>query len=377
MFDFNQLLGYASAIAVIAILIIVHEFGHFLAARYYGFQTPIFGLGLPIGPSVKLFTKWETEFRFYWALIGGFVAIPELGDESEADKLKEEFELKPFKEFPVFERIVVALGGISFNIIFAFLIAIAMAATIGLPTPGVDSVIGKFSSEQSVAKAAGVLPGDKIIRLNETVINKGTDLQKAVKLTSGEHITIVVERKITEEVDAPKASFTYEFDNPGMLGVELGIHKEYRQFDKNPLTWIVEAFNYTLQSLLSMVLSIGFLLVSLLQKIFMVFTPGAETGADLGSVKGIVGIVQLIAEDVQSNYWMLLEFGMMISLNLAVINLLPIPALDGGHVVFLLWEGITGNKVTKDIQENLMNYGTIFLLALMALTTINDIKNLF
>ena len=75
------------SILTIAVLIIVHEFGHFLFAKFYGFQTPVFGIGLPIGPGINLFKKWGTQFKFYFALIGGFVAIPELGDETDKETL--------------------------------------------------------------------------------------------------------------------------------------------------------------------------------------------------------------------------------------------------------------------------------------------------
>ena len=96
-------------LAILSILIIVHECGHFLVARFFGFQTPVFGFGLPFGPYVAIGRRWNTEFRIYALVLGGFVAIPELGDESAVSEEVFGLKLNPFKKFPIWQRMLVAV----------------------------------------------------------------------------------------------------------------------------------------------------------------------------------------------------------------------------------------------------------------------------
>ena len=366
------------SVLTIAVLIIIHEFGHFLAAKMYGFQTPVFGIGLPFGPGIDLFKKWDTQFKFYFALIGGFVAIPELGDETD-EKTLEQYgkDLKPLKEFPVHQRAVVAFGGIAFNILFAFLLAIVMAASVGLPNAEPTTKIASFTKD-SAAQKAGFKLGDKILSIDGYELSNATELQKKIKSTANQKISVEILRNITPE-GATKEKLevsSITVDNPGALGIVLGAQKVYNKYPANPLIWIKEAFLFTVKTILLMFLSIFGIFVALFQKIAGIFIPNLEpTGVNLGDVKGIVGIVQIISQDIKSNAVLLFDFAILLSLNLAVINLLPIPALDGGHLLFMAYEAITGKKPSEKLQEGLVQAGFIFLMAVILLTTFNDIKN--
>lgn len=358
------------SIAVITVLIIVHEFGHFLAARYFGFQTPIFGIGLPFGPGINLFKRWGTQFKFYFLLIGGFVSIPELGDESNQEELKQQLgdDLKPLKTFPVYQRAIVASGGIVFNILFAFLLTIVMIATIGLPHAVPSNTISGFGSETSAARIVGLQAGDKIVSLAGTQVHNGSELKAAVVQHQKQSVQIVVERK--------SESITKTIQYEEGLGILLGQEKHYKKFGFNPLTWVIEAFKFTVNTLIAMVISVIGLLMALVNKILAVIFPFIQQPvSELGEVKGIVGIVQLISQDIQANGVMIMEFAILLSLNLAVINLLPIPALDGGHLVFMLYEAVAGAKASEKFQAVAIQAGLLFLLSIMALTTFNDIKN--
>ncbi len=369
-FDPTQILFVLISIAVITVLIIVHEFGHFLAARYYGFQTPIFGIGLPFGSAINLFKRWGTQFKFYFLLIGGFVSIPELGDESNQEELKEQLgdELKPLRQFPVWQRMVVASGGIVFNILFAFLLTIVMAATIGMPHAVPSNTISGFVADSSPARLAGLVAGDKIIAVAGTEVHNGVELKAAIAGHRDESIPIVIERK------QEQLTKTIKYDES--LGVLLGQEKHYQKFGFNPFAWISEAFKFTLATLVSMIISVVALLFTLVNKVLAIIFPFIQQPvSELGEVKGIVGIVQLISQDIQANGVMILEFAILLSLNLAVINLLPIPALDGGHLAFMAYEAIAGNKAPEKFQAIAIQAGLLFLLSIMALTTFNDVKN--
>lgn len=107
-------------LGILSVLIIVHEFGHFIVARFFGFQTPVAGIGLPFGPSWTIGERWGTQFKVHAMLLGGYVAIPELGDESNASEEAYGVPLKPFKKFPIWQRALVAVAGVTMNVIFAY-----------------------------------------------------------------------------------------------------------------------------------------------------------------------------------------------------------------------------------------------------------------
>lgn len=372
------------SVGVITALIVVHEFGHFLAAKYYGFQTPIFGVGLPFGPHMDLFKKWGTQFRLYFLLIGGFVSIPELGDESDAELMKE-FKLeRPMREFPVWQRAVVASGGIAFNVLFAFLLCIVMAATIGIPTLMPDNQVGGYVSENAPAKKAGLEIGDKIVRVDSYEIINGNELKQVIQKLFDKDIVLLVQRPLFKLDSLDKKLRTqdeYEtlkikMHSEGSLGIILANKKEYKQLEANPLVWVLESLKFTFTTFISMFFSIIALLGALFAKLINIFVPGAaESSSLLGQVKGIVGIVQLISEDIQANSKMLLELTILLSLNLAVINILPIPALDGGHLMFMTYEAIIGKKIANHLQQTAIQLGFLFLLGIMAVTTFNDVRN--
>jgi len=369
-FDPTQILFVVISIAVITVLIIVHEFGHFLAAKYYGFQTPIFGIGLPFGPAINLFKRWGTQFKFYFLLIGGFVSIPELGDESNTEELREQLgdELKPLRTFPVWQRMVVASGGIVFNILFAFLLTVVMAASVGMPQAVPSNTISGFVSDSAAARIAGLEAGDRIVAVAGTQVHNGVELKAVVDAHRNQNVTLVLERK--------QEQLTKTLKLEESLGVLLGQEKHYRKLGFNPLAWVSEAFVFTFNTFVSMLISVLLLLFTLVNKILAAILPFVQQPvSELGEVKGIVGIVQLISQDIQANGVMILEFAILLSLNLAVINLLPIPALDGGHLAFMTYEAIAGNKAPEKFQAIAIQAGLLFLLSIMALTTFNDVKN--
>ncbi len=368
-FDWMSLIFVFISILIITILVVVHEFGHFLSAKYFGFQTPVFGIGMPFGPGINLFKRWGTQFKFYFLLIGGFVSIPELGDESNQSELQSEYELKPLRKFPVWQRAIVASGGIIFNIIFAFLLTLVMTATIGLPQAVPSNKISAFSSDSSAARIAGLQVGDKVISVAGHNIHNGSELKSEIASHRNTEVDLLVERVGGELVHK---QVKYE----DSLGVLLDYDKRYRKFGFRPLTWIAESLNFTLGTFVSMLFSVLGILMALFNKILAMILPFVQPPmAELGQVKGIVGIVQLISQDIQSNGVMILEFAILLSLNLAVINLLPIPALDGGHLAFMLYEAVFGVKASEKIQSIAIQIGLLFLLSIMALTTFNDIKN--
>ena len=239
----TQVLSVLLMLAILSSLIIVHECGHFLVARLFGFQTPVFGFGLPFGPYITVGKAFETEFRIHACLLGGYVAIPELGDESrqdmeaygvaalpasgmvEGEELSKEasgehnetphivttdaeipieaphasskdnpygVELKPFRKFPIWQRALVAFAGVGFNIIFAYLIMVTMLLTIGEPVPETYAA-GTFKSNP-IALNAGILKGDKIVSLDKQPVKTSEEIISYFTSHKSTPVVVQIER---------------------------------------------------------------------------------------------------------------------------------------------------------------------------------------
>src|ERR1700722_13596745 len=147
-------LGVFCMLGILSVLIIVHECGHFSVARMFGFQTPVFGFGLPFGPHWVVGRKWGTEFRIHACLLGGYVAIPELGDESAASADAFGVPLLPFHKFPIWQRALVALAGVGFNMLFAYLVMFVMLVTHGQPMQ--PTVVQQLIKDNPIAAKAGI-----------------------------------------------------------------------------------------------------------------------------------------------------------------------------------------------------------------------------
>lgn len=371
---------------LLSVMIIVHEFGHWVVARKLGFQTPIFGFGLPFGSYIRL-GKWkDTEFRFHWFVLGGYVAIPELGDETSEDLKKEVKDLKSLQFFPVWKRASVAASGVIFNIIFAYLMCLVMVATIGPPTTKGQIVItsllntkasaGMYNSEiNPVAAEAGLKTGDLILEVNGNKIN---DPSKVVEIVQANKLMVVdfqINRLYIEHGKKKEKIITIQItpNAEGKIGVGLGLAKggNYDKPSKNPLVWVVQAGIVLTDWTLSMLITLGLMIGSLFG-----ITPHGTPKISAEDVHGIIAIVSVFAQAITLDFREIYRWSALISVNLAIINLLPIPALDGGHLLFMFIEKIRGKKLAESIQQRAIQTGFFLLILLMFFVLFNDIKGL-
>lgn len=373
-------------LALISVMIIVHEFGHWIVARRLGFQTPIFGFGLPFGGYLRL-GKWkETEFRFHWFVLGGYVAIPELGDESSEESLKEIPDLKPLKSFPVWKRACVASAGVLFNILFAYLVCLIMVATIGPPSTKGNVVItnlldssslaGKYDMKpNSIAKDAGFRAGDVILKVNKVQIKDPSQVVQIVKSNPLKEVTFKVQR--TKLVNAKKKKEVLIIQvtpsKEGTIGVGLGLAKnaEYDKPSRNPLIWIIQSA----QVLFEWTITMLFGLILLIMNLFG-FSPVGIPKIGGEDLHGIIAIVSVFAQAITVDFREVYRWTALISVNLAIINLLPIPALDGGHLLFMFIEKIRGRRLAESVQQKAIQAGFFLLLILMFFVLFNDVKGL-
>lgn len=380
------ILNIIIVLALLSVMIIVHEFGHWIVARRLGFQTPIFGFGLPFGGHLKLGYWKNTEFRFHWFVLGGYVAIPELGDESNEELLKEIPNLKPFKSFPVWKRAAVASAGVLFNIIFAYLVCLIMVATIGPPSAqgnvvitnlldSPSSVQGVTAKPNPIAKNSGLQVGDVILQVNSIKIKQPSHVVQIVRANKLKEVIFKIQR--TKIADNKK---TYDIlkinvtpNEEGTIGIGIGLLKsgEYDKPSKSPFVWLGQAGQVLIEWTISMLFGLWLLLMSL----FGMTPSGApKIGAD--DLHGILAIVSVFAQAITIDFKEVFRWTALISVNLAIINLLPIPALDGGHLLFMFIEKIRGKKLAESVQQRAIQTGFFLLILLMFFVLFNDIKGL-
>ncbi len=344
----------------LSFLILIHEIGHFLASRFFGIWVEEFGLGLP----PRLFGKkiGETLYSVNLLPIGGFVKTH--GEEEEALKQAKVKKVnRAFFKKPWWQRSIILTAGVLMNFLFAVtVISYLFTRGVGLP----DQVEIKEVNPNSPAALAGFQAGDVLKKIDGIEVK---EVEKVISL-----VTERLEKETVFEVERIKDQALIQVTlqavprkNPpageGALGVVLGqkiITKSYPWYQA-PFYGLRESFKMSWQ-LFRAIIGVFWDLVS-----------GFKVPKD---VAGPIGMYQLYGEARKYGLTAILELSGLISLNLAVINLLPIPPLDGARLAFVLIERATGKKLKKEWEAKLYQISFILLMTLFVLVSIQDIKRL-
>lgn len=353
-----MLLTIVVFILILSILVFVHEFGHFIVARLFGVHVEEFGFGLP--PRVMGKKIHGTMYSLNWLPIGGFVKLA--GEDAEdIDREKHTVKTKQGRSRYFWakskkERIAILLAGVTMN----FLLAVGITAFLlsrGIIEPTNRVRIEKVIS-QSPAEAAGLLEGDIIKSVNTVFPTKPEMVVSTVNNHKGETIVITVERKgailsfsIVPRVNPPAGQ--------GALGVQLN------NYERHVYPWReipLKSVEVTFQRAYQMLYSMGDMLVRLV------------TGQTVKSeeVSGPVGIAKVVGDSMKYGWEAVLEIVSILSLNLALLNVLPFPALDGGRILFVFIEKF-GKKTRPAVERMIHQIGMMILLGLLLLITVNDI----
>ena len=326
------------AIIALWILIIVHEFGHFLLAKINGVKVEEFSIGM--GPKIFSIDGKETKYSLGILPIGGYVKM--LGEEEEVED-----ETTPSSKSPL-RRITIILAGAIMNLILAIIIFTVYLHHFGYTMPKVNSVI-----DNTPAYEAGIKPGDTFKRIDGQKIFSPDDITIGIGLAKGNPVDLEVDRDGKTLNFKVKPEYNKE-EKRDMIGFSFEVVKDPSIIDS-----FKESFNQT---------------ASLINQTFkglkMIFTGKADLKTDVG---GPVTIIKLSAATAKAGIWNLLYFTAFISINLAVFNLLPFPALDGGWTVILLIELITRRKVPDKVVGALNFVGFALLMGLMVVVTVKDI----
>lgn len=364
----------------ILLLVLSHEFGHFITAKKFGIKVLEFGFGLPprlIGKKIN-----DTIYSINLFPLGGFVRL--FGEDEVDKKILEDKD--SFASKPVFQRMAVVVAGVTANFILAaiifwgVLIATGFEEKIPLLTPyhffGVEQtnesmiLIGKISPG-SPAASAGLSVGDQILKFDNTKLEDAEQLINLTKKYAGEKVKLTVmdsENKVKEIEVAPRLTPP---QGEGPLGVLLGTVTVAKLTYATPMqkaaSGLTRTYNLTVYSF--------DIIKSLIAQSFE--THKLEPVSE--SVSGPVGIVSLIKTIVQSPNPLIPYFNLLglLSLSLGMINILPIPALDGGRLFFLLIEAVVRKKVKAEIEKWVHMIGMILLIGLIILITFSDIKKIF
>lgn len=350
-------------ILVLTVLVLIHELGHFLVAKKFKIKVEEFGIGLPPRAFGKKFG--ETLYSLNWLPIGGFVKL--YGeDEAGAGRISSKVKLitnksRAFYTRSVWQRALVVIAGVFMNFALSVVITSFLLGSVGVPIPG-DKITVSQVMKGSPAELAGIKSGDEVVYINSTKVTSNQELIEITRKNLGREITLKLasgqgerEVKITPRKNFPK--------DQGPMGVVLAqnlVIKKYSWYEA-PFAGFVE----TLKNSKLIVMGIGTLVVQIV-----------TTGVVPGEVAGPVGIAQLTGQVVAVGPLAVLTLLSLLSLNLAILNLLPFPGLDGGRLFFVLIEAVTGRKVHPKFESYAHAIGYAVLIALIILITFHDITRI-
>lgn len=358
---------------ILLVLVLVHEFGHFFTAKKFGIRVDEFGFGFP----PKLFGKkyGETEYTFNLLPLGGFVKI--FGENPDDENTNGPDKMRSFVHKAKWKQAIVLFAGVFMNFILAWVL-FSIGFMSGLPTSvGAEPAGQKLSNihltvvsvlPDSPAYIAGLKSGDRIVKVEseQDILSdiNSENLRSFVLAHGNKEIDIGYIRGKNQNINsiAVTPTINKEDNKP-----ELGIAMDMIGTAKLPiLKALREGMSLTL-----------FVTKSTVSGLYTLLADSLKGQGSLSSVTGPVGLVGIVGDAYEFGFVYLLSFAALISINLAIINLLPFPALDGGRLFFLLIEKIKGSRINPKFTNTANTIGFALLILLMVVVTFHDVVKLF
>lgn len=345
-------------VVALSILVLIHEFGHFFAAKITGVRVEEFGLGLP--PRMVGKKRWGTIWSLNWLPIGGFCKLfGEDPSESGANKRKDSFISKN-----PWQKMLIVLGGVMMNLILAVIIFAVVYTILGVPKE-TDKVEIIGIAKSSPAEEVGLKDKDWIQRIDNLEIKKPAELTAEVEKNKGKKVEMLIDRggeKINILVEVREKAP----DGEGLMGIVISNTEmqkiRWYEFYKGIGAGFNEAYFW------GKIIGGGvYQMVS-----------GLFSGNIPKDVSGPIGMYQATS-NIRNNQGLLamIHFFGVVSVNLAVVNVLPFPALDGGRIVFVLYELISKKRANEKFEAIVNNVGMLVLLGLILLVTVGDVSRIF
>lgn len=341
-------------IIILGFIVLIHEGGHFFFAKLTGVHVYEFSIGM--GPVIfKKIAKDKTQYSIRAFPIGGFVSLA--GEEVDEEKRKAT-KGSNLQDKTVFQRFLVMFAGVFNNFVSAFLILIVVGLLMGSPStkPIISGVHDGYP-----AKEVGLEKGDKVLNINNHKIKYLDDISLYLAI---EDLTKPVNIKIEKQNGTiknysvkPKVEKDKEGKNKYALGIMLEAKKQGGFINSLKYAWNEGC--------------------AIIKQMYVVIINLFTGGVHLNQLSGPVGIYSIVGQMSKAGFAALLYLTALLSINVAVINLLPFPAFDGGRILFLIIEKIKGKPVNPQIENTIHTIGFILLMVLMIYVTFNDILKLF
>jgi len=362
-------------VIALTILVFVHEMGHYSVARFCDVRVEVFSIGF--GPEIFGWNdKADTRWKICMIPLGGYVKMFGEGEEISDDnnvsrkdqKLSDEEKAVSFQYKTLLQRSAIVFAGPLINFLFAIIAFAGIFMTVGLPNSNSDQLIAKIGklSAGAPAVSAGLKVGDQIIEIDTKKVVYFSDLQEIIKSRPNKKLVIKALRGGREIIFKLKTSSRLVKDesgesiNIGLLGVSVAqgdiIYVRQGLFQSIHLG-IQRTYNFTLQ------------ILKYIKDIFI----GKQSTDELG---GIIRIAQISGQVAELGLVSFISFLAILSVNLGLINLFPIPMLDGGHLVFYAIEAVIGRPLSSRIQEYLLKFGLLLVIFIFLFVTWNDLVHL-
>ncbi|MBR1647262.1 MAG: RIP metalloprotease RseP [Selenomonadaceae bacterium] len=344
-----MILTIAAAVFVFGLLVLVHEFGHFVTAKMTGMRVDEFAIGF--GPKLLSKKRGETVYSLRAIPLGGFNDIAGMDpDNNTAGD-------RGFCTKPVLSRMIVILAGATFNFLLPIVLFFGIYATLGAAKPATEPILGGIISGMSAEKA-GLKIGDKILSVNGQPVNTWIEFTDKLKeIEAGQNILLTYERDGVESEATVVPTFD-ENEKRILVGVQSSIIYEPKS--------VPESFTLAIEHTKDIT-------VFMIDSIAKLFREPEQTE----NLAGPIGIVQMSGQVAERGFVPLLNFAALLSINLGIVNLLPVPVLDGGHFVNLFIEAIRGKPLGAKAVAYTQRIGIALLLMLMIFATKNDIVRMF
>ena len=337
------MLTVLACIFVFGILVTVHEFGHFITAKLTGMKVEEFSIGF--GPKIFQQQEGETLYSLRMLPLGGYNKIAGMDPEDPED-LERGFNSKP-----VTSRMLVILAGSLMNFILPVLIFFGIFLAYGMEVPQNTPVLGQIVEGYPAAQS-GLKEGDRVLSINGQPVSQWPDIRTRLADAGTKPVPFEIQR------DKEKLTVTVTpVLNPETGKPFIGVVSSLKKVQLTPWQAAVSSVTATKNIIKNMYASLYHMV----------------TGKTKAELSGPVGVAKMAGQVAHKGFDMLLQFTAMLSLNLAIINLLPLPALDGGHFLILLIEAITGHKLGKTAMQNIQKVGVAMILAITIFATFKDL----
>ena len=337
------MLTILACIFVFGILVTVHEFGHFITAKLTGMKVEEFSIGF--GPNIYQQQEGETLYSLRMLPLGGYNKIAGMDPDDPEDPER------GFNSKPVSSRMLVILAGSLMNILLPVVIFFGLFLAFGMDVPENKPVLGQII-EGYPAEQSGLKEGDRILSINGKPVHEWLDIRKNIADSGMQPIPFEIQR------DTEKLTITVTPGvNPETGKPFIGVVSSLKNVRLTPVQAAVASVSATKNIIKNMYASLYHMV----------------TGKTKAEFSGPVGVAKMAGEVAHKGFDRLMQFTAMLSLNLAIINLLPLPALDGGHFLILLIEAVTGHKLGKTAMQNIQKVGVAMILALTIFATFKDL----